>query len=96
MQKEIRIIDWQTCETGETHYRSIEEYLQANTKSRYDQHGVIGDRQLELKVQIATQAVQADDLPRYECTLQSRFCWKRFDCVWYQANHTVAQDMPIS
>lgn len=58
MENEVHIIDWQLCQQIRSPYKSLESYLRANMKSRYDQHGIVGDDQLEVKIAIATKACQ--------------------------------------
>ena len=58
MENELGVVDWQRCQRIKTPYRSIENYLQSNLKRRYDQHGIIGDRQLDAKVAIAAKLCQ--------------------------------------
>ena len=53
MKDELRIVDWKYCQQIRTPYRSIEMYLEANMRARYDHHGVIGDGMLQKKILIA-------------------------------------------
>ncbi len=54
MEDEVHIVDWQKCQQNMSPYRGLEAYLEANTKPRYDQHGIIGDDQLNAKMSIAS------------------------------------------